>query len=216
MAISHHALFVACSEAADDRWLADIFLGFAYGVFPFAVREDAMGEHLFFQRTGDAAEAKDKALRLKLAADHLNGIPEVQEYNKKNNPLFINGASLSVAWPLGTSHSVDTHVRIIPCLLRWTRMDRFDGLDGPWGKLYRQLSTTPSTRIVSRTVKTVHILDYVGNRAQEEGLPVEKCLQRVREALDALNMGHLTVESLPDGTITEVRVEDRRVDRRCD
>lgn len=125
-----HALFVACSDATDDVWLAEIFLACAYGVYPLAVHEDAATDSIVFRRTGSVTE-KDKAMRLQKAAEELSEFPEIEDYNKKNKPLFIQATTISVLWPMDTAIALETHVRIIPCLLRWTRMDRFDGLDDP-------------------------------------------------------------------------------------
>lgn len=202
-----HALFVACHEASEDVWLSELFLAFAYGVYPMAVHEDAAAEHLIFRRTGGASE-KDKVTRLQKAAQELAACPEVEAFNKKNIPLFIHASSITVSWPLDMAVPIITHVSIIACLLRWTRMDRFDGIDGPWGTLHRRLRPkTPAPPLVqSRTVRTAMILEFVGTQAQEEGLSDEKCLRRVQQALEALNNGKLRIDSGPDGAIQSVHI----------
>lgn len=205
-----HALFVACSEAvvATDAWLSELFLAFAYGVYPMAVHEDAAAETLVFRRTGGGTVEKDKVTRLQKAAQDLAAQPEIEAYNKKNNtPLFINAVTISVSWPMDVAVPVDTHVRLIGCLLRWTRMERFDGVDGPWGKLYRQLPPMTSVPPVqSRTIRAAAILEFAGTQAQDQGLSDERCLRRVQQVMEALNNGKLRVDSGPDGSILSINI----------
>lgn len=133
----------------------------SYGLFPFCVQEDPAGDTLLFRRsTGRTIAAglrfdlgpgeKDKAQRLTEAAEALQACGDVAWYNAthahptcsrdlrgagglaKAAPLHIRPGTLSVAWSIGM-HDVETHLRMVPALLRWTRWDRED--------LWQQLRT---------------------------------------------------------------------------
>ena len=163
-----HLVFAECAEAcADDPCLQDTFIGLAYGQLPMCVFYDEGADTLIFRRSLTAAE-KDKAHRLALAAEELQGNAHVAAYNaQQREPLHVNAVNLSVAWAVA-AHNADTHQSIVPALLQWTRWER----DAPWQALrvlMAREAKRPLPSLPLRHVRLAQILEWVGSRARAAG-----------------------------------------------
>ena len=141
----------------------------AYGMYPFCVHEEHTMQCLAFRRSVGPTE-KNKTQRLVDAAESLQSLPDVAWYNTTiavttSTPLHVRPATLSVAWSIA-NHDVETHVRMVPVLLQWTRWTR----DAPWQELRRSLpSSVTRPPAQPRHVRAAQTIDFVGTRARKQG-----------------------------------------------
>ena len=141
----------------------------AYGMYPFCVHEEPTTQCLAFRRSVGPTE-KDKTQRLTDAAESLQSLPDVAWYNATiavatSSPLHVRPATLSVAWSIA-NHDVETHVRMVPVLLEWTRWTR----DAPWQELRRSLTVSVNRPPAQpRHVRAAQIINFVGTRAHNRG-----------------------------------------------
>lgn len=126
-----HTVFVRCADlvVAEDGHLADVFMGLAYGMYPFCVHEDPAPAHhgpgLLFRRVAVPADKeKDRSRRMAEAVEALGTLPGVAAYHAAltdgNLQLHVTGPVCpTVAWPIHVD--ADWHRLVVPDLLRWTQ-----------------------------------------------------------------------------------------------
>lgn len=113
-----------------------------------------------------------------------------------------------MAWPINVP--VETHVQVVPELLRWTQ---WQAMDSAWLDMRRDLVVADGGAVgdtggganAPRHLRLAYILDFVGTRASAEGRPFEECLALCRQASTRSAMGQLEVTTDPEtGAIVDV------------
>jgi len=209
MAQKRHTVFTACADAVQDHdpYLGAIFTSMAYGIYPIPVLSDNGNDVIWFRRTGSTSTDKDKTQRLQTAATELMNIPIIKEYNELHpeKPLHVNASKMAVSWNVDTSVPIGIHVKAIVALLEWTQWDGMDGPKGPWAELHRNVHNTKcNEKAISRTVRSAQFVEFVGNRAHDQGLSDTACLVVIEEALQQLQAGEVKIQYNDVGRIVDV------------
>lgn len=209
MAQKRHTVFTACADTVQehDPYLGAIFTSMAYGIYPFPVLSDSANDTIWFRRTGSVSTDKDKAQRLQVAATELMNIPVVKKYNDMypEKPLHVNATRMAVSWSVDTSVPIAMHVEAIVALLDWTQWDGMDSPKGPWAEVHRNVHNAKcNEKAISRTVRTAQFMEFVGNRAHDQGLSDSACLVVIEEALQQLQAGEMKIQYNEAGRIVDL------------
>lgn len=159
---------------------------------------------LFRRATGP--NDRDRTVRMSDATAALKDLSAVDWWNSLPDsvPLHVHASTISVAWPI-RGRDAAAHARVVPQLLRWTNCPHFCNVGGDWAQLRQRMAVLDPRLPVPRNVRMSAVLDFVGSKAQADGLATEACVALCRQALVRLNQNKLIVTTDPEsGAITEV------------
>lgn len=104
-----------------------LFHPMLFGMYPFCVQEDHIGNLLFRRVAGP--NDRDRQRRTADAVESLQALESVRQYHATltdgNQELHVQ-SNCVVAWPISAPRTA--HLTVVPDLLAWTQWE----LDGPW------------------------------------------------------------------------------------